>query len=109
MLFTTKHHTKMSAEIFERYEDKILETGLLTDMLPSGTVINGITIRTEPGDDDFQNLSVDIWTESPVDIDDEGKDDIGVAVQEYIETAGGFAELGFSDDACWMITVNIKQ
>jgi hypothetical protein len=97
-----------AAEILERYEDKILETGLLTDMLPSDTVINGITIRTEPGDDD-QNLTIDIWTEGPVEIDDFGKDDIGFAVQEYIESKGGFTELGFSEDACWIITVNIKQ
>lgn len=98
-----------ASEILERYEDKILETGLLTDMLPNSTEINGITIRTEDGEGKYRNLSIDIWTESPVEIDDESKDDIGLAVQEYIETAGGFSEMGFSDDVCWMITVNIKQ
>lgn len=100
----------MSAEeILEKYEDKILEVGLLTELLPINTLINGITIRTEPGDDGFHNLSVDIWTESPVDIDDEARDDIGIAVQDYIESKGGFSDMGFSDDTSWRITVNIKQ
>ncbi len=99
----------MSAEILERYEDKIMETGMLTEMLPDTAVINGISIRIEPGDDDFQNLLIDIWTEEAVGLEEEQADDIGLAVQDYLESKGAFAELGFGDDASWCIKVTNKQ
>ena len=98
-----------SQEILERYEDKILETGMLTDMLPSDTTINGISIRIEDGEDDFQNLSIDIWTEEPVNLQDEQADDIGIAVQEYLETQGAFRECGYNDETSWFIKVSSKQ
>jgi hypothetical protein len=99
----------MNAEVIERYEDKIMENGMLTDMLPDTAVINGISIRIEPGDDDFQNLLIDVWTEEAVVLEDEQADDIGLAVQEYLESQGAFSELGFDDETSWFIKVANKQ
>jgi hypothetical protein len=105
---STYNDAMVLSDELEGMENKIMETGLLSDLVPIYDFDVQLRVYKATGDETSYRLNIDIGCDESISLSDENQSEIGETVKNYVLKKFDFDEHGIDGALINTVTVTVN-